>query len=86
MKSVYIRNFSGPSFPSFGLNTERYGVSFRIQSKCGKMWTTKAPNTDNFYTVTLPGSDTYVNNQNFVMVLDWKIRTNFMTSKNIGLM
>ena len=23
-------------FPAFGLNTERYGVSFRIQSECGK--------------------------------------------------
>ena len=28
--------FSGPYFPTFGLNTERYGVSLRIQSKCGK--------------------------------------------------
>ena len=25
-----------PHFPAFGLNTERYGVSLRIQSKCGK--------------------------------------------------
>ena len=25
MKSVWIRNFSGPYFPAFGLNTERYG-------------------------------------------------------------
>ena len=25
-----------PHFPSFGLNTERYEVSLRIQSKCGK--------------------------------------------------
>ena len=24
-------------FPAFGLNTKRYGVSLRIQSKCGKM-------------------------------------------------
>ena len=23
-----------PHFPAFGLNTKRYGVSFRIQSKC----------------------------------------------------
>ena len=28
--------FSGPYFPAFGLNTERYEVSLRIQSECGK--------------------------------------------------
>ena len=33
--------FSGPYFCAFGLNTERYSVSLRIQSKCGKMWTRK---------------------------------------------
>ena len=26
-----------PYFPAFGLNTERYGVSLRIQSECKKM-------------------------------------------------
>ena len=26
-----------PHFPSFGLNTKRYGVSLRIQSEYGKM-------------------------------------------------
>ena len=29
--------FSGPYFPAFGLNTERYGVPLRIKSKCGKI-------------------------------------------------
>ena len=33
--------FSGPYFPVFGLNTERYFVSIRIQSKCGKIRTRK---------------------------------------------
>ena len=33
--------FSGPYFPAFGLNTERYSVSLRIQSECGKMRTEK---------------------------------------------
>ena len=28
---------SGPYFPVFGLNTERYGVSLRIQSECRKI-------------------------------------------------
>ena len=36
VKSVRIRNFSGPQFPAFRLNTERYGLSFEIQSECGK--------------------------------------------------
>ena len=30
MKSVYIRIYSGPYFPAFGLNTGRYSVSLRI--------------------------------------------------------
>ena len=33
--------FSGPYFPAFGLNTERYEVFLRIQSKCGKIRTRK---------------------------------------------
>ena len=33
--------FSGPYFPAFGLNTERFFVSFRIQSECGKIRTRK---------------------------------------------
>ena len=31
--------FSGPYFPAFGLNKERYSVSLRIQSECGKIRT-----------------------------------------------
>ena len=46
VKSVHIQSFSGPYFPTFGLDTERYGVSLRIQSECGKLWTKKTPNTD----------------------------------------
>ena len=49
VKSVRIRSFSGPYFPAFGLNTERYGVSLRIQSECGKIRTKKTPNTDTFH-------------------------------------
>ena len=51
LKSVWIRSFSGPYFPSFGLNTEKYGVSLRIQSECGKIRTRKTPNTDTFHAV-----------------------------------
>ena len=51
MKSVRIRSYSGPYFPAFGLNTERYSVSLHIQSKCGKIRTRITPNTDTFYAV-----------------------------------
>ena len=33
--------FSGPYFPTSGLNTERYSVTLRIQSECGKTRTRK---------------------------------------------
>ena len=41
VKSVQQRSFSGPYFPAFGLNRERYGVSLCIQSECGKIRTRK---------------------------------------------
>ena len=53
VKSVRIWSFSGPHFPAFGLNTERYSVPLRIQSKCGKIRTRKTPNTDTFHVVIL---------------------------------
>ena len=43
VKSVPIWSFSGPHFPAFGLNTERYLVSLRIQSECGKIQTRITP-------------------------------------------
>ena len=51
MKSVRIRSFSGPHFPAFGQNTERYSAYLRIQSKCGKIQTRKTPNPNTFHTV-----------------------------------
>ena len=51
MKSVRIQSFSGPCFPAFGPNTERYFVFLHIQSECGKKRTRKTPNTGNFHTV-----------------------------------
>ena len=47
-KSVHIRSYSGQYFPAFKLNTQRYGVSLRIQSECGKIRTRISPNTDTF--------------------------------------
>ena len=40
-----------PRFPAFGLNTERYSVSLRIQSECGKIRTSKTPYLDTFHAV-----------------------------------
>ena len=44
--------FSGPYFPAFGLNTERYEVSLRILSvfspNAGKYEPEKTPHLDNF--------------------------------------
>ena len=51
VKNVRIRSFSCQYYPTFRLNTERYGVSLRILSKYGKMWTRKTPNTDTFHAV-----------------------------------
>ena len=48
LKSVRIWCFSGPYFPPFWLNTERYGASLRIQSGHGKIGTRITPNTDTF--------------------------------------
>ena len=53
VKSVRIRSYSGPHFPTFGLNTERYSVSLCIQSECEKMRTRTTPNTDTSYVVSI---------------------------------
>ena len=53
VKSVRIRSYSGPYFLAFRINTERYSVSLRIQSECGKMRTRITPNTDTFYAVKM---------------------------------
>ena len=51
VKTVHIRIYSGPYFPSFELNAERYRLSLRIQSKCEKIQTRITPNTDTFHAV-----------------------------------
>ena len=48
VNSVRIRSFSGPYFPSFGLNTERYEVPLRVQSECGTIRTRRTPKTENW--------------------------------------
>ena len=63
VKIVRIRSYFGPHFPAFGLNTERYRVSLRIQSKCDKMRTGIILNTDTFRAVHI---DTKIQNLKFV--------------------
>ena len=50
-ENVRIRSFSSPYFPAFGLNVERYGVSLRILSECGKLRSRKTSKTDTFHAV-----------------------------------
>ena len=50
-ESVHIRSYSGPHFSIFGLNTERYSASHRVQSESGKMRTRIPPKTDTSYAV-----------------------------------
>ena len=59
--SVRIWRFSGPCFPAFGLNTERYSTSLRIQSKYGKIRTRKTPSMDTFH--ALPFNSYQINIQ-----------------------
>ena len=49
VESVRIWNCSGPYFPSFRLNKERYGVSPRNQSECEKKQTRITPNMETFH-------------------------------------
>ena len=55
VKSVRIRSFSGPYFPAFGLNTERYSVlcispySVRMRENTEQI----TPNTDTFHAVII---------------------------------
>ena len=59
------RVFSGTYFPAFGLNTERYGVSLRIQSKCGKIQTRIIRNTNTFPAVFITQED--------ILMIEFKI-------------
>ena len=52
VKNIRIWSYSGPYFPAFEENMERYRVSLLIQSKCRKVRTKITPNTDTFHTVT----------------------------------
>ena len=50
-KVVRIQSISGPYFPAFRLNMERFSLPLCIQPECMKIRTRKTPNTDNFHAV-----------------------------------
>ena len=53
VRSAPSRSFSGPYFPVFRLNTERYTVCGKLmQSEWGKTQTRLTPDTDTFYAGT----------------------------------
>ena len=62
LKSVHIWSYSGPYFPAFGLNMERYSASLNIQSKCRKIRTRITPNTDTFYAVIIAHDNAFAYN------------------------
>ena len=64
-KSVQIRVFSGPYFPAFGLKTERYSVSLRIQSECRKIRTRKNSVSGHFSSSEFLGSKRNNQKSNF---------------------
>ena len=51
VKGARIRSYSGPHFPAFRLNAERYKVSPHVQSERGKMGTRITLNMDTFHAV-----------------------------------
>ena len=57
VKNVRIRSYSGPHFLAFRRNTQRYGVSLRIQSERRQMRTRTTPNTDTFHAVEVTKLD-----------------------------
>ena len=50
-KTTASEVFSGPYFPAFRLNTERYSVSLHIHSECRKIQTKITSNTGTFHAV-----------------------------------
>ena len=101
MKSVRVWRFCCPYVPSFGLNTERYRVSIRIQPKYGKMQKntngSKTVNTDTFHTVWIISKTTFSTirafdlwYQKFICFYsDWWLKSStnpFLRDKNLEML
>ena len=55
--ALRIWSYSGPYFPAFALNTERYFASLGIQSELGKIRTRITPNKDTFHSMMIYGNN-----------------------------
>ena len=82
-ESVRIRSFSGPCFPAFGLNMERYPISLRIQSECGKMRTRKTPNMDTFHAIHRMWHHLWINLFHATGVFPYPLKTPEKTPENL---
>ena len=71
VKSVRTRSHSSQYFPAFGLITERYSVSLRIQSEWGKIQTRITPNTDTFHAVHVTALQDFIRNFNGILDEKW---------------
>ena len=84
VKSIRIRSFSGPYFLTFGMNTERYSVSLRIQSNCGKTRTKKTRNTDTFLAVpNYASGQVSVGSVGLLFIFRGVFRTQFLQKTSI---
>ena len=63
--------FSGPYFATFALNMERYSVSLRIQSKCGKI------RTSTFHAVGVK--------ENITIRKKWNVKIQIMNEKKMKM-
>ena len=79
VKSVHSQSFSGPYFPVFRLNTERYGVSLHIQSEYGKIRTRKTPNMETFHALLMRNVSLYPTGN------IWQCLTRFVTQLRLDL-
>ena len=84
-KCAYSELFWSPfflHFPTFGLNTDRYSVSLRIQFECGKIRTRITSTMDTFYAVEL--SRKYAHKGYLTFFPSYSNITLFFLTKSIG--
>ena len=63
VKHGRIRSNPGPHFPAFRLKRERYAVSLRVQSECGKIRIRITSNMDTFHAV-----ETYIGKKHYAPI------------------
>ena len=78
VKSIRIRNYSGPYFPAFWRILTQYSLSLRIQSECVKIRTRITPNTDTFYAVP---ENVIIHCLHVKNIFLFAIRSNFVSTR-----